>query len=229
MRWIQFEQAHRRKHFEFFRDLNHPHFSVCAQVEIGTWAAALRTRGWRLNTGLVYLLARAANDICEFRQRLREQGVVEHEVVHPSFAVTTEATDVFSFCEVAFSEDAGAFMARAVQTIEARHLDPSMDDVPGRDDYLFMSAFPWVAFTSVSHPMQYHPHDSVPRITWGKFVDSGGQLRMPLSVQAHHALVDGVHMGRYFQRVEELASMPDLVLAADARQEPSPACPFDVR
>jgi chloramphenicol O-acetyltransferase type A len=32
---------------------------------------------------------------------------------------------------------------------------------------------------------------------------------MPLSVQAHHALMDGIHMGRYFTLVQEYLDCPE--------------------
>ncbi|MBT3222360.1 MAG: hypothetical protein HN348_25075 [Proteobacteria bacterium] len=57
--------------------------------------------------------------------------------------------------------------------------------------------------TSVQHAMSYHPHDSVPRISWGKFVKEGSRTRMPLAVQVHYALVDGRHVGRFFQQFDE--------------------------
>jgi chloramphenicol O-acetyltransferase type A len=31
---------------------------------------------------------------------------------------------------------------------------------------------------------------------------------MPLSVQGHHALMDGLHMGRYFERLGEYLKDP---------------------
>ena len=52
--------------------------------------------------------------------------------------------------------------------------------------------------------MHYHPHDSVPRITWGKYFKTADKILMPLSVQAHHALIDGRHMGKYFEKTQEL-------------------------
>jgi len=33
-----------------------------------------------------------------------------------------------------------------------------------------------------------------------------------LDVQAHHALMDGVHMGRYFAEVEDYLHRPEVVL-----------------
>ncbi|TFG78810.1 MAG: chloramphenicol acetyltransferase, partial [Flavobacteriales bacterium] len=46
--------------------------------------------------------------------------------------------------------------------------------------------------------MPYHPGDSVPRITYGKFFEQDWKLMMPLNIQAHHALVDGHHLGAFF-------------------------------
>ena len=66
-----------------------------------------------------------------------------------------------------------------------------------------MTCMPWVSFTSVQHPMNMHPTDSIPRFAWGKFFEENGRVKMPLGVQAHHALVDGVHVGRYFMRIQE--------------------------
>ncbi len=212
MRTVTFDSPHRRKHFELFRNMNHPHFSVCAHLPVGPWVDAARARGHRLTAALVFLLARAANSIPEFRHRLREDRVVEHDIVHPSFTVATNEAEVFSFCEVELVDDLAAFVARADREIEARRASPSLEDDAGRDDYLFMSAFPWVAFTAVTHAMQLHPHDSVPRITWGKLYGADEELMLPLSAQAHHGLVDGVHMGRFFQTVEAWAREPALVI-----------------
>ncbi|MEO1413610.1 MAG: CatA-like O-acetyltransferase, partial [Bacteroidota bacterium] len=82
--------------------------------------------------------------------------------------------------------------------------NPSMEDEAGRDDYLFLSAVPWVSFTSVQHAMPYHPGDSVPRIVWGKYFREGDRTQLPFSVQAHHAVVDGWHVGQYLQTLQAL-------------------------
>ena len=71
-----------------------------------------------------------------------------------------------------------------------------------------MTAIPWVSFTSFSHPILAVPMDSVPRFAWGKFYEEGDLVKMPLSVQGRHALVDGLHMGRYYQRVQTYLSEP---------------------
>jgi chloramphenicol O-acetyltransferase type A len=204
-RTIEITNPHQKKHFEFFREMNHPHFGVSANVEIGGWLAMARREGLRIAPTLVHLLAGVCNEIPELRRRIRGDEIVEHDVVHPAFSVPTDVADAFSFCHVDFNPDLRAFVTEAVERSEEMRTAPVFEDDPGRDDYLFMSALPWISFTSVQHAMQYHPHDCVPRISWGKFFETEGRTMMPLSLQAHHALVDGVHAGRFFEGVETLA------------------------
>lgn len=47
------------------------------------------------------------------------------------------------------------------------------------------------------------PDDCVPRITWGRYRQQGERWAVPVAVQVHHALVDGVHLGRFYAGVEE--------------------------
>ncbi len=209
MKNIIFTNPHRKKHFDFFNGMNHPHFNISANVEITGLLPYLKSRKLPITPSIVYLIARAANEIPEFRWRIRGQEVVEHETVRPSFTVPTEEATVFSFCTVPYHTQSAHFIKSAVAQMEAMHKSPSCEDEEGMDDYLFLSAFPWVSFTGMQHAMHYHPGDSVPRISWGKFFDQQDKTFMPVSVQAHHAVVDGSHMGRYFELLEEMTKCPD--------------------
>ena len=202
MKKIEFSHPHRRKHFHFFRRMNHPHFNVTVPVEITAFLSRIKDKGYPVNIALVYILSNAANSIPEFRWRIRENEVVEHPVVHPSFTVTNELTDVFSFCTVPYSPNCEEFVHEAIAVRESMKSNPSLEDEEGRDDYLFMSALPWIRFTGIQHAMQLHPGDSVPRISWGKFYSEGQKTYMPVSVQVHHALVDGRHVGQFYEKIE---------------------------
>jgi chloramphenicol O-acetyltransferase type A len=178
-------------------------------VEITALLPWLREKGLPFTPTIVYLVARTANEIPEFRWRIRGDEVIEHESVQPSFTVWTEVADVFSFCTVPYSPDFIDFTTAAQEKMARMKATPSLEDEENRDDFLFLSAIPWVSFTSFQHAMQLHPHDAVPRITWGKYFEENGRIKMPLSVQVHHAIVDGRHVGAYFQQIEALAMQPE--------------------
>jgi chloramphenicol O-acetyltransferase type A len=75
-----------------------------------------------------------------------------------------------------------------------------------------MTAIPWVSFTSFLHPLNLRPPDSIPRFAWGKFFEDGDRLKMPLGVQGHHALMDGIHVGKFYAEVQDYLDHPGVVL-----------------
>jgi chloramphenicol O-acetyltransferase type A len=211
MRHIDPETWPRREHFRTYRDLDYPYFSMCANVDLTTFYSVVKQGGVSFNVAMVYVLARAANAVPEFRHRIRGESVVEHEIVHPSTTILGEE-DLFGFCTLEYCEDFSLFVARAGQRIARVRENPTLKDEPGRDDLLFMTAIPWVSFTSFMHPLPLHPADSVPRFAWGKFFAAGESLKMPLSVQGHHAVMDGLHMGRFYAAVQEYLDHPRFVM-----------------
>jgi chloramphenicol O-acetyltransferase type A len=211
MRIVDLDNWPRRQQYNFLKDFSYPHFSLCANMDISAFYPKAKLSGSTFTIAFVYALSRAANEITEFRYRMRGDEVVEHDSVHPSVTVLTEG-DLFSFCELEYSDDFFIFAAHAAERYASVKENPAVENVPGRDDYLYMTSLPWVSFTSMIHPLDLKNIDSIPRFAWGKFFQEGDRLKIPLSVQAHHALMDGIHMGRYFQIVQDYFDNPDLFL-----------------
>ncbi len=90
MRRIALQTWERRAHFNLFKDFDQPHFSMCANVDVTAFYPLVRECGHSFTVSVMYVLARAANAIPEFRYRIRGDQVVEHEVVHPSTTILAE-------------------------------------------------------------------------------------------------------------------------------------------
>jgi chloramphenicol O-acetyltransferase type A len=184
---------------------------MCANVDLTAFYPYVKQRGISFTVAIVYVLARSANAIPEFRYRIRAGKVVEHDIVHPSATILTD-DDLFSFCAFDYIENFSEFAAKAVERIAHVKDDLTLKDGLEQDDLLYLTAIPWVSFTSFMHPLHLHPVDSVPRFAWGKFFEEGEFLKMPLSVQGHHALMDGIHVGRYYAEVQDYLHRPEIVL-----------------
>jgi chloramphenicol O-acetyltransferase type A len=211
MRNVNLETWSRREQFKVFRAFDQPHAGLCANVDLTAFYPVVKQRGMSFTVATVFVLARAANAIPEFRYRIRAGEVVEHEIVHPSVTILRNE-DLFSFCMIDYIENFREFAARAAEKIAYVQAHPTLKDEPGRDDFLYMTAIPWVSFTSCMHPMHLHPADSVPLFAWGKFFEDGKYLKMPLSVQAHHALMDGIHIGKFYAKVQDYLRHPGFAL-----------------
>ena len=60
---------------------------------------------------------------------------------------------------------------------------------------------PWLDYTSINNALP-GPDDCIPRVSWGKFVDQGRRWDMAMTLEVHHALVDGAQVGAYFAAVQ---------------------------
>ncbi|NJD59923.1 MAG: chloramphenicol acetyltransferase [Anaerolineales bacterium] len=211
MRIVDMQTWPRHEHYQFFKGFNHPHFNMCANVDLTHLRPYIKSHQISFSVAITYLISRSANAIPEFRYRMRDGVLVEHETVSPSVTILVE-NDLFSFCLLEYTHDFQVFANQATQLIALVKENPTLKDPPNRDDLLYMTAIPWVSFTSFTHPMRQHPADYIPRFAWGKITDNGGRSQMPLSVQGHHELMDGIHMGRLYMILEDLLAHPETTL-----------------
>jgi chloramphenicol O-acetyltransferase type A len=201
----------RRDAFEFFRHFDKPYFNVCVRLDVARLKAALAARGsGGLSLACYFIALRLANVHQPFRLRLEDGRVRVHEVVHGSTTVLRDDGESFFFAEFDHTPDFTAFAAQAGAAIDAARtmhaaFEPKPDDVAR----VYFTSLPWLHFTSFSHARNWKREDSIPRFAFGRAEADGGHLWMPMSVEVHHALMDGVHVGRYVQDFEAAVREPE--------------------
>ncbi|MEO0469514.1 MAG: CatA-like O-acetyltransferase [Bacteroidota bacterium] len=209
MKRIEKKGWKREKHFSFFNQLDYPHFNITAMLEVKRLLTYCKDQDISFFKAVLYCAVKAANAVPEFRQRIRKEEIIQHDSVHPSYTSMTQA-EVFSFTDVRFDPDPYVFFRRCDEQEATVKNAASLEDDPHRDDYLFVSTIPWIHFTSFVHPVHLSEVDSVPRLTWGKYKQQGLDVMLPFSAQAHHALVDGMHTGQLFERLEAYCTDPEM-------------------
>jgi chloramphenicol O-acetyltransferase type A len=199
-RYLDLDSWNRRQHFDLFRVYEKPFFNLCAPVDVTTVRELCRKPGGpSFFLATFYLSLQAANQVEPFRYRLRGDRVLIHDVIHGGTTALRD-DDTFGFAYFDYDEDFDRFHRRGRAELERVRTGPKdlQADSDG-DDQIYYSVIPWVAFTSFSHARRYGLEDSIPRIVFGKTYQDGDRWRMPVSVEVHHALVDGIHVGRFFE------------------------------
>ncbi|MBN1052486.1 MULTISPECIES: chloramphenicol acetyltransferase [Clostridium] len=207
MKLIDIENWKRKDHYNFFRQVDYPHFNICGNIDITKFYKYIKENELPFFISILYASTKTANSIKEFKLRIRGDKVIEHETVNPSFTIITDE-EVFSFCRSNYTDNFNEFKTNTLKEIEKVKNNISIEDEPGQDDLLYITSIPWVSFTNITHPIQMNPVDSIPRIAWGKYFEEGGNIKLPISVDVHHALVDGVHIGQYFNIIQEILDNP---------------------
>jgi len=202
----------RRDLFEFFRGFDKPYFNVCTSVDITRLLEFLAPRPeTSVTLAYHYFALRIANEIEPFRYRLREGKVLVHDVINGGTTVL-QPNENFTFAYFDYEEDFEKFMLAAKRSVKEVQKDDVLFSPHDADDAIHFTTLPWVSFTSFSHARNWKTEDSVPKIAFGKFVKEIDRVLLPISVEVHHALVDGVHVGRFFMRLEEALRNPEAYL-----------------
>ena len=199
----------RRDLFQFFLHFDNPYFNICTSVDVTKLVELLRGRpDVSVTLAYHYFALRVANEIEPFRYRLREGQVLIHDVINGGTTVLLP-NESFSFAYFDYQEDFERFITNAQEAVsEVQKGDQPLSPRP-EDNAIHFTTLPWVSFTSFAHARNWGREDSVPKIAFGKFVKEKDCIRLPISVEVHHALMDGLHVARFLTRLEELLAKPE--------------------
>jgi chloramphenicol O-acetyltransferase type A len=190
----------RRAHFLYYTSVEQPYLEVTSRIPLGPLWSIARAQRRSIFAACLWTLTNAANHVPELRQRIRDQGacVVQHDLVHPKWTALA-ADDTVRFCRGRFEspealEAQTRSFAQQAQDLDLEPHDPS-------DDVLYLSCLPWLDFTGIHQPLPGRSSgDCIPRIVWGRLVERpDGHHEIAASIGAHHALVDGLHVARFFE------------------------------
>jgi len=205
MQIIDIENWKRKEHFEFFYRMDYPQYNICANIDITQFLRFVRQNELSFYYAMIYAVTSVTDECENFRYRVREgKQVVLHDKLHPSFTAMKAdgSDDLFKFVTLDMERDILRFVSKAKQSVDDQTAYFDYAPLIGRDDFVYLTCIPWVSFTHLSHTITINSNDSVPRISWGKYFEQDRKTLLPFSVQVHHAFVDGVHVGQYFEKLQ---------------------------
>jgi len=194
----------RKEHFEAFQSSDQCTFSQTVQLDITARLKCIKKRGDKFYPTMIYLIARLLNAHAEFRMAIKDGELVTWDVIHPSYTVFHEKTETFSSLWSRYCDDILHF-----QTEYANDMAHYRDDIAYLpralpDNVFFLSANPWVSFTSFELNLANFNNVFSPIFTLGKYYVQDNRVLMPLAVQVHHAVCDGFHVGRLLNELQML-------------------------
>jgi len=202
MKKIITDTWNRKTHFDFYNTFKQPFFNVCATVDVKKTLKYCKENELSFFICSLFILGYTANQIEPFRYRINNNVVDVHDELEISCTVLNN-DETFSFVAFGASSNFDLFYQHAEQQLSNikkgyKRLIPTNI----KDNEIFCSVLPWLHFTSFAHAQKQCEHDSTPRIVMGKYKNIHDEIAMPVSVEVHHALVDGLHVGQYFEKLQ---------------------------
>ena len=158
----------------------------------------------RLYPAMIWLLTKTVNEMPEFRTCLKEEGLGIYDSMHPMYTVFNKENKNFSGIWSYFSENYGEFLesykADEKEYSKSTRYTPK-DGTP--ENSFNISMLPWIEFSSVNINVYDEGKFLLPIFTMGKFSEKDGKRLLPLSIQVHHAVCDGYHVGLFVEKLQD--------------------------
>lgn len=199
---IDFENWERRPTFEFFKDYKDPFFNMAANLDVTRLYRFCKENALPFSIAALYFSIRTANEMREFRLRMIGEKVVEFDRIEATQTILND-DNTFSFCYFPLRDSLSEFVEIGLASRKKYQALRSFDVENERIDLIYYSVIPWVSFTSFKHANSGDHRQTVPRMVFGKMFEMGDRRLIPFSVEAHHCLMDGYHVGQYFNRFQE--------------------------
>ena len=205
MKMIDLENWNRKEHFEFFSKMASPYFGFTTEVDCTKAYDSAKLNDHSFFASYLHKSMCAVNTVEELRLRILGNQVVLYDQIHAGTTIG-RSDGTFGFAFIHFSKDFANFNAELQKEI-AEVQDSTgirMNNGELGKDLIRHSTIPWNSFSALLHPTPLDKTESVPKITFGKFSIKNDKKFLPVSVEAHHGLADGIHIAKYLEEFQKL-------------------------
>ena len=195
----------RREHCAVFRNYTEPAFCVTFETDITRFLRYVRQNQYSFTLSLIYISAKCANEIEEFRYRFLDGNIVLFDIIDTAFTWLDRQTELFKVVRVPFLTSLREYVAAARETAEKQR---EYFTGPLGNDVFQFSPLPWLSYTHISHTVSGKRDAATPLFDWGKYRECGGKILLPYTVQVHHSFADGLHIAKFAQKLQTALDTP---------------------
>lgn len=211
---IVFDSWPRAEHFKFYSNAAQPWFNICCNIDVSTLYNHCQHQGYSFFHAYLYLTQQAINCNESFKYRIVGDEVRIYNDIAVSIAVLAE-DEMMRFCDLTYVTTFREFTLMAnIQEQKVKSQAFIADNFSGKNlqqNVIHMSVLPWFSFTSFSNARNTECINSIPKVIFGKWFMQNDNRLMPLSVEVHHGVMDGLHVGRFVDTLQNMFNAPELL------------------
>lgn len=209
---LDFDAWQRVEHFKFYRNAANPWFNICCNLDAAALYHYCKRQGHSFFHAYLYFTQQAVSRNQAFRYRIVGEDVRLYADVAISVAILAD-DQMMRFCNLDYATPFSRFTALARETENRVKSQPFVAaNFVGTEmlqNVVHMSVIPWINFTSFSNARNTDVVDSIPKIVFGQCAVQGSRRLMPLSVEVHHGVMDGLHVGQFVETLQALFNQPE--------------------
>lgn len=192
----------RAAQFEFFRTFDRPHYATTVRIDVTKLMTTKAKTGLSPFRHAIWAIGAGLHAVPELCMRFKDDRVTHYDRLLLSPTIPLENGD-FRYTYMTWEPDTVAFDAHASQKMAQVRAGAPLGANDGTiENVAYLSCLPWLDYTALDNALP-NANDCIPRVSWGKIVPKGDGFDMAMSIQVHHALVDGLQVARFFEATQD--------------------------
>ena len=200
---IDLNTWNRKEHFLLFRKYAVPFWSVSANVDVTHALRWCKEHGRSFAVAYHWASAKAVNEIDALKMRIENDAPVLFDTIHVSTTIA-RPDGTFGFSFTAFDPNFEAFHEASRLESERVKAESGLKSPYTDIDVVYYTVLRKVRFTMVEHAHGLGSGAGIPFFAFGEVFEENGRKYFPHAIRVHHSLVDGRHVGRYYERLEDI-------------------------
>lgn len=192
--------------FQYFANIAPTGYSLTTKLDVTHLRGVLNEAGCKFFPAYLWLVTRCLNQQMECKLAMVNGQLGYYDVLTPLYAGFHKDSHTFSLIWTAFSSRFDDFYRDYLQD-QAQYGNNRgilAKPCPPPNAYT-VSCLPWLSFDHFAvHSYDCKPY-FFPSVEAGRWVEQDGRCLLPLSITCHHAAMDGWHVSRFWQSLQQAA------------------------
>lgn len=203
IQWIDLKTWDRKRLFYNYLGTDFPYIILTTNVDVTNPLAFAHANGVSFNLVMVYLCNKTADSIINYRYRFIDGKPFLIDHTRPTVNHIKKGEELFVIGEGPWPcDDILEFCRKCHKNQENATLEDQERRVRHKLDIINYTSLPWVEYTGFIRTIAHNGEDNAPKISFGRYFERDGRVLMPISSQTHHGLMDGYHVGQFFQKLQ---------------------------
>jgi chloramphenicol O-acetyltransferase type A len=202
MKKFETENWIRKSQFDFFKAYEDPFFNITSNLNVVNLYNFCKKNELSFSLACIFVAIKCINEIPEFKLRFFNGEVYMFDSVDIGTTILNNDT-TFSFCYFENQSTIFEFDKKGKAVIENHKKGITFKPEENLLGLIHCSTLPWISFTGVKHARKGDEAEhGIPKIIFGKIFVENETKKIPFSVEANHALMDGYHVALLFEKMQ---------------------------
>lgn len=207
MKEIDLDSWKRKDIFNLYYQFDIPQITLCTPLEVSKVYEFAKSKGLSFYFCLCHVFYTALLKFEEFMVRSINEKIVVEDGEYVNICAIKQGEENFKIITGRYYSDIEKFCNETKKKLQSQTtLTESLPSNARRSQVIaYMSCTPWFEFTHITHPQDVQKNSFVPHICFDKMkINEKGERWVNVSLQANHAAVDGLLIGKLLDEVKSI-------------------------